>query len=67
MTLYTLITAVVLSSGQFHAASVMERLTWQQCEQQMTERRQALRQTATATGQRWYLACVQMPALPAAD
>lgn len=65
MTLYTLITAVVLSTGQFHAASVMENLTAQQCEQQMAERRETLRQAAQrSTGQRWYLACVPMPAAP---
>lgn len=62
MDIYTLITAVVLSTGQFQAASVIERLTWQQCEQQMAERRATLRQTAQLTAQRWYLVCVQMPA-----
>lgn len=64
MTLYTLITAAVMATtGQFQAASVMEGLTFQQCEQLMDQRRQALRQTAN--GQRWYLACVPMPAAPA--
>lgn len=60
MSLYTLITATVLSTtGQVNTASVLEHLTWQQCEQQMTERRETLRQTP---GQRWYLTCVAMPA-----